>query len=56
MLSIIAQEPYYNQLSTIKGYIIQICSGITCGIVLNGELNAQRLQKVIYLHCLQTIS
>ena len=30
--------------------IIQICSGITHGRVLNGELYAQRLQKLIYLH------
>ena len=30
--------------------IIQICSGITRGRVLNGELYAQRLQKLIYLH------
>ena len=30
--------------------VIQICSGITCGTVLNGELYAQRLQKLIYLH------
>ena len=31
-------------------YIIQICSGIIHGRVLNGELYAQRLQKLIYLH------
>ena len=31
-------------------YISQICSGITCGRVLNGELYAQRLQKLIYFH------
>ena len=30
--------------------IIQICSGITRGRVLNGELYAQRLDKLIYLH------
>ena len=30
--------------------IIQICSGITRGRVLNGELYAQRLQQLIYLH------
>ena len=30
--------------------IIQLCSGITRGTVLNGELYAQRLQKLIYLH------
>ena len=31
-------------------YVIQICSEITRGKVLNGELYAQRLQKLIYLH------
>ena len=31
-------------------HVIQICSGITCGRVLNGELYTQRLQKLIYLH------
>ena len=31
-------------------YIIQICSGITRGRVLNGELYEQRLQKLIYLY------
>ena len=31
-------------------HIIQIYSGITCGRVLNGELHAQRLQKLIYLY------
>ena len=31
-------------------HIIQMCSGITCGRVLNGELYAQRFQKLIYLH------
>ena len=29
--------------------MIQICSGITSGRVLNGELYAQRLHKLIYL-------
>ena len=41
-------------------HTIQICSGITNGRVLNGELYAQRLQKLIYLHlligCFMTIS
>ena len=32
--------------------MIQICSGITSGRVFNGELYAQRLQKLIYLHLL----
>ena len=31
-------------------HIIQIYSGITRGRVLNGELYAQRLQKLIYLY------
>ena len=31
-------------------YIIQMCSGITCGRVLNRELYAQRLQNLVYLH------
>ena len=31
-------------------HIIQICSIITRGRVLNGELYAQRLQKLVYLH------
>ena len=31
-------------------HLMQICCGITCGRVLNGELYAQRLQKLIYLH------
>ena len=36
---------------TCLGYhIIQICSGITHGRMFNGELYAQRLQKLIYLH------
>ena len=30
--------------------IIHLCSGITCGRVLNGELCAQRFQKLLYLH------
>ena len=33
-----------------KDSVIQICSGITRGRVLNGELYAQRFQKLIYLH------
>ena len=32
--------------------MIQNCSGITSGRVLNGELYAQRLQRLIYLHLL----
>ena len=31
-------------------HIIQMCSGITRGRVLNGELHAQRLLKLIYSH------
>ena len=37
-------------------HIIRICSGITCGRVLNGEPYAQRLQKLIYLHLFRTVS
>ena len=33
-----------------RKHTIQICSEITRGRVLNGELYAQRLQKLIYLH------
>ena len=32
--------------------MIEICSGITSGRVLNGELYAQRLQKLTYLYLL----
>ena len=35
---------------------IQICSGITSGRVLNGELYAQILWTLIYLHTTFTIS
>ena len=31
-------------------YIIQLCSGITHGMVLNEDIYAQRFQKLIYLH------
>ena len=31
-------------------HMTQLCSGITCGRVLNGELYAQRSQKLIDLH------
>ena len=30
--------------------VIQKCSGITCGRVLSGELHAQKLKKLMYLH------
>ena len=30
--------------------VIQMCSGITCGRMLIGELYAQRFQNLIYLH------
>ena len=33
-------------------YKIQVCSGITSGKVLNEELYAKRLQKLIYLYSL----
>ena len=42
-------EVFYKKEVNIK-HIIQICSGITRGRVLNGELYAQRLQKLIYLY------
>ena len=49
---------YFNY--EMVNYICQICSGITRGRLLNGELYAQRLQKLIYLHlstdCFMTIS
>ena len=35
----------YNLISYIT--VIQLCSGITCGRVLNGEHYAHRLQKLI---------
>ena len=35
---------------TLLYFIIQLCSGITHGRVLNGELYAQVFQKLIYLH------
>ena len=43
-------------LKTIASSIIQICSGITRGTVLNGDLYAQRLQNlyitpVISVYC-----
>ena len=31
-------------------FIVQLCSGITGGTVLNGELYIDRFQKLIYLH------
>ena len=39
-----------DRLHTYVLLIIQFCSGITRGRVLNGKLYAQRLQKLIYLH------
>ena len=38
------------QIKILQGHMIQICSGITRGRVLNGELYAQILQKLIYLN------
>ena len=43
-------------VTAVVKHIIQMCSGITCGRVLNGELYAQRCQKLIYLHFLLTVS
>ena len=41
-------------------FIIQLCSGIMHGRVLNGELYAHKLQKLIYVHlftdCVMKIS
>ena len=38
------------EVATKRG-IIQLCSGITCGRVLNGEYYSQtKLQELIYLH------
>ena len=34
----------------MKFCVTQMCSGITCGRVLNGELYAQRFRKLIHLH------
>ena len=46
----------YDLCKVTVGYVcypmIQICSGITNGRVLNEELYAERLQKLIYLHLL----
>ena len=39
-----------NDMNNVVDPIIQTCSGITRGRVLNGELYTQGLQKLIYLH------
>ena len=41
---------FYLSIYFNLSYIFQICSGITRGRVLNGELYARTLQKLIYLH------
>ena len=46
-----ADIPFPNVVY-VEDHMIQICSGITSGRVLNGELYVQRLQKLIYLHLL----
>ena len=38
------------QINDLNCNIIQMCSGITQGKVLNGELYARRFQKSVYLH------
>ena len=40
----------FNMFQYYCRHMIKICSGITRGRVLNGELYVQRLQKLIYLH------
>ena len=40
----------YNGKYNMHNRIIQIRSEITRGRVLNGELYAQRFQKLLYLH------
>ena len=45
---VLMSESYLNQKYNSFVHIIQICSGITCGRVLNGEFYAQRLQKLDY--------
>ena len=39
-----------SAIYTVTNHIVLICSGITRCRVLNVELYAQRLQKLIYLH------
>ena len=41
--------PTHSFRFIVSNHIIQICSGITSGRVLNGELYAQGLQKLSYL-------
>ena len=42
----------YRDIFT-RSDMIEICSGITSGRVLNGELHTQRLQKFFYLQGLK---
>ena len=44
-----AYDIWHTVNNLLLGHLIHICSGITRGRVLNGELYAQRLQKLIYL-------
>ena len=37
-------------MQSLMFHIIEMCSGITHGRVLNDELYAQRFQKLIYVH------
>ena len=54
-LSNVISDEWYNLLHFelyigMKNHIIQLCSGITRSWFFNGELYAQRLQKLVYLH------
>ena len=40
----------FNSVLVKESHIIQLCSRFTSGRVFNGELNEQRLQKLLYLH------
>ena len=46
---VLAVHSWVVSLRTIPD-IIQLCSGITRGRMFNGELYAERLQMLIYLH------
>ena len=48
--SITCDSRTHLNYTILEDCIIQMCSGITCDRVLKGELCAQRLQKLIYLH------
>ena len=52
LIQYLAEALFHKDYTSIHNlnYIIQICSGITRGRVLNGEPYAQRLQKLFYMH------